>query len=99
MVITIKYILNIQVLLEEKQYKYESDYDNKEKRITNKDYEKKYVINELRIEHYNDDYQEFDNKLIKLLFGDNSKPIISDNYIYGYHRLSYCFSKNCIYND
>ena len=86
-------------ITEEKEYKI-VETDDGDERKDNPYYEKRYVIPEVKINHYNDDYKEFDSKLIKLLFDEDiNKAIVKDNYTGGIHHLSYCFSKNCIYND
>ena len=62
----IKY--NITVV---KEYRYITDDEDNTVKETNKDYNTKYVSPYLKIEHYNEDYQEFDKELIDLLFNQN----------------------------
>lgn len=80
----------------QKQYRYEND---KEKTEKNSNYSSRCIDPELRINHYNDDYQETDNELINLLFNKNiSDANVKLNDSYGIHELSYCFSSYCYGN-
>lgn len=71
------------------EYRYEEEYDynteQKERvKVYNPEYKTKYIKPELHISHINDDYQEFDSKLLNYLFGYNYNSFIKNknaNYV------------------
>ena len=82
-----------------KQYRWITDDDDNTIKETNSKYNYRFVEPELRIKHYNDDYQEFDKELVDLIFNkDISDSKVEKNSINGINKLSYSFKGYCTGN-
>lgn len=86
-------------IIREKAYKEDEDSDGNTIKVDNYYYDKNYVVPELKIEHYNNDYYDFDKELCLLLFDkDIEKAKKTESNINGVYHISYCFGTSCLNN-